>query len=109
MNVNLTAEQFVMLVNEYERYFDEWEALTGDMDRFAANFAANFDNWLAIRLKIRVVDDARMQRIALLSGLDVKVVQEFVEYDWTNKAEHDAWLEKVSDQEVADWIVACSR
>lgn len=47
-----------------------------------------------------------IERIAELAGTTEETVREWIEADWSNAADHAAWLETASDEEIASWIAA---
>ena len=47
---------------------------------------------------------ARMTTIATIANVSATTVQEYVEADWDNQADHRVWLETASDEEIAAWV-----
>lgn len=48
----------------------------------------------------------RIAAIAKIANVDVETAAEYVNADWDNQDEHNEWLEKTSNEEVADWVSA---
>lgn len=57
------------------------------------------------------LEQTRYERIAELAGdgCTADMVQDYVEGEWDNQAEHDIWIEMATDEEIADWIAACRK
>lgn len=49
----------------------------------------------------------RIQNIAEIADVSVEIVVEYLTADWDNHDDHDEWLESATDEEIANWIVAC--
>lgn len=50
--------------------------------------------------------DERAEEIAARAGLTPEQVREVALADWPEGAEHQAWLNSASVQEIADWVLA---
>ena len=53
------------------------------------------------------LNEERYRRIASIAGTDWWFVRDFVEGEFDNQAEHDAWIKTTTDQEIADWVAGC--
>lgn len=51
----------------------------------------------------------RIESIAQLAGTDAATVEEYINGDWSNQDEHQAWMQTATDQDIANWVKDCLR
>ena len=52
------------------------------------------------------MNEQRIAAIASIAGVSEQEVRDMINADWDNAAEHAAWLETASDEEIAGWVKA---